>query len=211
MLVKDKLYLVTDRRGFESEADFLKAVREALEGGVSIVQLREKKIEPKEWLYWGDKLRKLTSDYRALFIINDHYDIAKKVGADGVHLGQTDGDAGLAREFLGKEAVIGLSIETIEQAKVAMKLPIDYVAASPVFATTTKTDTAKPWGLEGLKALARISTKPIVAIGGLRSENAAAVLAAGAHSLAIISAILGHDEPRLAAEGFVEILRAKNR
>jgi thiamine-phosphate pyrophosphorylase len=124
-------------------------------------------------------------------IINDRADIALAVSADGVHLGQDDMPPDAARKLLGPNAIIGYSTHNIEQAIAATKLPIDYLAIGPIFATTTKTDTAPVLGLDGLTAVRRaIGTFPLVAIGGITHANARQVIQAGADSVAVISAVL---------------------
>jgi len=156
-------------------------------GGATLIQLREKHLSPRAFY----EQAKLAARRRVQLIINDRADIALAVSADGVHLGQDDMPPDAARKLLGPNAIIGYSTHNIEQAIAATKLPIDYLAIGPIFATTTKTDTAPVLGLDGLTAVRRaIGTFPLVAIGGITHANARQVIQAGADSVAVISAVL---------------------
>jgi thiamine-phosphate pyrophosphorylase len=156
-------------------------------GGATLIQLREKHLSPCAFY----EQAKLAARRRVQLIINDRADIALAVSADGVHLGQDDMPPDAARKLLGPNAIIGYSTHNIEQAIAATKLPIDYLAIGPIFATTTKTDTAPVLGLDGLTAVRRaIGTFPLVAIGGITHANAHQVIQAGADSVAVISAVL---------------------
>lgn len=157
------------------------------QGGATLIQLREKQMPAREFY----EQAKLCGRRGVQLIINDRADVALAVGADGVHLGQDDMPPHAARELLGADAVIGYSTHNIEQAIAATKLPIDYLAIGPIFATTTKTDTAPVLGLEGLRAVRQaIGAFPLVAIGGITHANARQVIQAGADSVAVISAVL---------------------
>lgn len=192
------LYLVTQREGLSLEA-FYQTVFEAVEGGVSVVQLREKGTPAAEFLAIGKKLLKLLRPMGVPLIINDSVEIALSIGADGVHLGQGDGSAAEARRILGKEAIIGLSVETLEQARAAELLRLDYIAASPVFATPTKTDTSEPWGIEGLRELCCLTKFPVVSIGGINLSNIEDMILAGSAGACVVSAIINASSPREAA------------
>jgi thiamine-phosphate diphosphorylase len=133
------------------------------------------------------------------FIVNDRLDVALAVGADGVHVGQDDMPAAVARKLIGPGKILGVSVENVAQAQAALADGADYVGASPIFATPTKTDAPPPMGIEGLQELARGCTLPIVAIGGLNAANAAAVLRAGAAGLAVVSAIVSAEDVERAA------------
>jgi thiamine-phosphate pyrophosphorylase len=132
-------------------------------------------------------------------IINDRLDIALAVDADGLHIGQSDLPYKVARKLLGKNKIIGLSVENMEQARMANDLDVDYIGISPVFSTPTKTDTQKPFGLEGIREIAAFSRHQSVAIGGINTNNAADIIRAGAHGIAVVSAIVSADEPAKAA------------
>ena len=132
-------------------------------------------------------------------VINDRIDIALACGADGVHLGQSDMPPELARMLLPSHVFIGWSVETMEQVKKSVFLPVDYLGISPVFMTPTKTNTGKAWGLQGLAAARLATSLPLVAIGGIHSGNALQVINAGADGLAVVSALCAADDPLAAA------------
>jgi thiamine-phosphate pyrophosphorylase len=156
-------------------------------GGATLIQLREKQMPPREFY----EQAKMAVRPGVKLIINDRVDVALAVGAQGVHLGQDDMPPEAARKLLGPNAVIGYSTHNIEQAIAAAKLPIDYLAIGPIFATTTKSDTAPVLGLRRLRAVREaIGAFPLVAIGGISHANAREVIGAGADSVAVIGALL---------------------
>jgi len=162
-------------------------------GGASLIQLREKRMPPREFYEQAKKAVAVALSCGVQLLINDRIDVALAVGAAGVHLGQDDMPPEAARKLLGPNAVIGYSTHNIQQAIAATKLPIDYVAIGPIFATTTKSDTAPVLGLDGLRTVRQaIGTFPLVAIGGITHENASKVIEAGADSVAVISALLSN-------------------
>ncbi len=167
-----------------------------------MVQVREKSLGRKSFIAEARTLRELCHVRSVPLIVNDDIDVARAANADGVHLGQSDASVDEAREKLGVDAIIGLSIETLAQAHAAVALEVDYLAVSPVFATPTKTDIAEPLGLAGLRAIRAITDKPLVAIGGINLANARGVLQAGADGLAIVSAIMAAPDPCHAARRF---------
>jgi thiamine-phosphate pyrophosphorylase len=173
-------------------------VDEAIEGGVTIVQLREKSITYELFLERAKALKKAVRG-RVPLVINDSIDVAIEVGADGIHVGQTDAAWHIAREKLGREAIIGVSVETLEQALALQDADIDYIGASPVFSTPTKRDAGTPWGLEGLEKLTGASRHACIAIGGISATNARQVRAAGAAGVAVVSAICAANSPKQAA------------
>lgn len=191
------LYLVTDRR-LAGDRPLAEIVSGAVAGGVTIVQLREKDCSSRQYFELAVEIKKLLPPGIPL-IINDRLDVALAAGADGVHLGQNDLPAETARKHLGPAAIIGLSVENLEQLKQAISLPVDYLAISPVFPTPTKTDTGPAWGLEGLIMARRLTEKALVAIGGINEGNAAEVIAAGADGVAVVSAICAAADPEAAA------------
>lgn len=197
------LYLVTNRENRELE-DFFNIILASIEGGVKIVQLREKMASAREIVAIGKKLLLLLKPLKVPLIINDRVDVAHAIGADGVHLGQSDLTIAEARAILGKQAIIGISVESLEQAMATANEDVDYIAASPLFATKTKTDCGKPWGLNGLKELCAMSRHPVIAIGGINETNAKQVIECGATGIAVVSAILRAPCPKTAA------LRLKN-
>jgi len=184
-----RVYALTDVRlsglSHEQQVELLSL------GGASLVQLREKELIPREF-YEQAKAAVVVAERRGVqLIINDRVDVALAVGAHGVHLGQDDMPPDAARKLLGPEAVVGYSTHNIEQAIAATKFPIDYLAIGPIFATTSKSDTAPVLGIEGLKVVRQaIGAFTLVAIGGITHANARDVIEAGADSVAVISALL---------------------
>ncbi len=195
------LYLVTDR-ALACGRSLVEVVSEAIAGGVTCVQLREKNCSTRQFVEEGLALQKILIPKDIPLIINDRVDIAMVVGASGVHLGQDDMEIADARRILGPESIIGISVESISDAREAAAAGADYLGVSPVFATPTKTDTAPPLGLEGLKAIRLEVDLPLVAIGGIKSDNCASVIAAGADGLAVVSALVSAPSPRKAAMDF---------
>ncbi|MCG8480942.1 MAG: thiamine phosphate synthase [Spirochaetales bacterium] len=199
------LYLVTDEilcRGRPVE----EVVSAAVRGGVSMVQLREKELSTRPFIERAVLLKDLLAPHGIPLIINDRVDVALAAGADGVHLGQHDMPYEKARRLLGPTAVVGLSVETLAQVEEADGVYLDYLAVSPVFPTASKTDTGEGWGLEGLSAVRRATSLPLVAIGGINAANAASVVRAGADTLAVVSAICSADEPERVARELTHIV-----
>lgn len=193
-----RLYLVTDDSLCRGR-DLTDVVAQAVQGGVTCVQLREKKLSTSDFVARAIALKTLLAPLHIPLIINDRLDVALACDADGVHLGQTDMPVDMVRRFLPPQVFIGWSVETTQDVARAAALPVDYLGVSPVFATTTKTDTHTPWGLEGLRQVRTQTQLPLVAIGGIDAGNAADVVQAGADGLAVVSAICAADSPALAA------------
>ena len=192
------LYLVTDRT-LSLGRSTVEVVRAAIRGGVSCVQLREKGCSTREFMDEARLLKALLAGTGVPLFINDRLDVALAVGADGVHLGQNDLAIADARRLVGNRMIIGISAESVADAIRAEAEGADYIGASPVFTTPTKTDTAPPLGLDGLRAIRRAVQLPLVAIGGINADNAAQVLRTGADGLAVVSAIVSAPCPRTAA------------
>ena len=204
------LVLVTDEalaRGRTVEH----VVREALLGGATAVQLREKAAGTREFVERAERLRALTSAAGVALIINDRVDVALAVDADGVHLGQADLPASRARRLLGEERVLGVTVPDARAAERARRDGADYLGSSAVFATSTKPDSPPPIGLAGLAELVRASELPLVAIGGIHVGNAREVLATGVAGLAVVSAIVAAEDPRGAAAELARIVREARR
>ena len=199
------LYLVTDRR-WAGERSLAEIVRAAVAGGVTCVQLREKNLDTREFIRVAEELLGVLKPARVPLIINDRVDVALAAGADGVHLGQSDMPIAVARRLGPPDWVIGVSAESLADAVAAEQAGADYIGVSPVFATPTKTDTAPPLGLDGLRAIRAAVQTPLVAIGGIHSGNAAEVITAGADGLAVVSAILAADDPQAAAQELRNII-----
>ncbi len=160
-------------------------------GGASFVQLREKRMPALEFYEQAKAAIAVAERDGVQLIINDRADVALATGAHGVHLGQDDLPPEAARRLLGTSAIVGYSTHNVDQALEAIKLPIDYLAIGPIFQTTTKSDTFPILGLEGLRAVRRLTGDfPLVAIGGITHSNARAAIEAGADSVAVISALV---------------------
>lgn len=200
---KLRLYLVTDDT--LAGGRLFEKVTAAVKGGVSMVQLREKNCTTAEFVSKGLRLKELLTPYGVPLIINDRVDVALAVGADGVHIGQSDMPCKIARKLLGPDKIIGLSVESMEDVRSANLEDADYIGISPVFATPTKTDTAAPFGLAGLARAVEESVHPAVAIGGINLSNAGEIMACGAAGIAVVSAILCSPDPFAAANKLLEI------
>ena len=192
------LYLVTDRE-LSLGRSLEDVVMEAVEGGVTVVQLREKDASTGEFVSLAGRLMELLKPHGIPLIINDRVDVALAVDADGVHIGQSDMPYDIARKLLGPDKIIGLSVENFEDIEVANGLDVDYVGISPVYGTPTKTDTAEPFGLEGLRKAVELSVHPTVAIGGMNASTVAEVMATGTDGVAVVSAICSAENVRKAA------------
>ena len=164
------LYLVTDPQVAEGNS-FLEVIEDAVKGGVTLVQLREKDCSSREFYDKALAIKHLLSSYDVPLIINDRLDIALAVDADGLHIGQEDIPYDVARKILGPDKIIGLSVENKTDALRANKLDIDYIGISPVFSTPTKIDTAPALGLEGSRLINSISKHPSVGIGGIQDRK----------------------------------------
>jgi thiamine-phosphate pyrophosphorylase len=178
-------------------------VAAAVKGGVTLVQLREKMASTRAFIEQARVLKRLLAPLRVPLLINDRIDVALAAGADGAHVGQQDMPVALARRLLGPAAIIGLSITELGQVRDRDVELADYLGVGPIFAQSTKLDATPPLGLDGLAEVRRATGKPIVAIGGVSAANAAAVRSAGADGIAVVSAIMGADDPRAAAAGLV--------
>lgn len=200
------LYLVTDR-SLSLNRPIEEVVESAVKGGVTMVQLREKEISSKEFYQLAVKLKECLQPYRVPLIINDRLDIALAADADGLHIGQSDLPYPIARKLLGKDKIIGLSVENMEDAKEANNWDVDYIGISPVFNTQTKTDTAQALGLEGIRNIMSISKHPSVGIGGINASNTKDIINAGANGIAIVSAIMSAANPQKAAEELITIIK----
>lgn len=194
-----RLYLVTDRP-LSLGRDIAWVVEEAVKGGATMVQLREKDIDTREFIALACRLQPILKEAGVPLIINDRVDVALAVDADGVHIGQSDMPYDIARRLLGPDKIIGLSVENMDEVREANSLDVDYIGISPVYSTATKTDTAPPFGLEGLGEAVRLSVHPTVAIGGMNIKTAADVLGTGVDGIAVVSGICSAPDPKTAAE-----------
>ncbi len=198
------LYLVTDRplsRGRPID----EIVSAAIAGGVTTIQLREKDASTAEFLDLALRVRSITRESGVTFIVNDRLDIALASDADGIHVGQDDMPADLARRLIGPGKILGVTAADAEQVEAAVAAGADYIGCNAVFATPTKTDTGIPQGIAGLAGLVRTSPVPVVAIGGINAANAAEVLSTGVAGIAVVSAIIAADDPEMAARELKQI------
>jgi thiamine-phosphate pyrophosphorylase len=203
------LYLITDRslsRG-RSMAD---VVREALEGGVDVVQLRDKQVETADVVLEGLRLHEITARYGVPLIVNDRIDVALAIEAQGAHVGQTDLPANMARNLLPPPALLGVSTSSVEMARCAQQQLADYVGFGPIYRTGTKETTASPRGTGTMQSVLQAIDIPLVALGGISSRNVSDVVAAGANHVAVCSAIVAAEDVRRAAATLKEsMLRAQ--
>ncbi len=172
---------------------------QAIQGGVSVLQLRSKIASTRDFVALAERIKSIAERFNIPFLINDRTDVALAIGASGVHLVQADLHPEHARGLLGEAALIGFSVSTVDQAKSAQGLPIDYMGVGPVFPTQTKEDCATLSSLEDLKGICEITSQPVVAIGGIDFYNAKLVRNAGVAGIAIVSAICGQADPAGAA------------
>lgn len=199
-----RLYLVTDEH--QNDITLTKVIENAVKGGVTMVQLREKHRNQRLFLHRAKLCKSILAGSAVPLIINDNLDIALAMGADGVHLGQSDLSVEKARARLGADKIIGLTVENIQQLELAQALPIDYLGISTVFASATKQDTQYVWGTEGLRTAVIQSRLPLVAIGGINLGNINEVAATGVAGIALVSAICHADDPQAASAAFCKHL-----
>ena len=193
-----KIYLVTDEKAC-LEKDFYSCIEEAIKGGVKIVQLREKNISTKDFYEKALKVKEICKNYGALFIINDRLDIAQAVGADGVHLGQSDMPIEKAREILKNRFLIGATARNIEEAKRAELLGADYIGSGAIFGTSTK-DNAKKLEMEELKKIVASVKIPVFAIGGININNVGILKNIGLQGICSVSGILSEKNCKKAVD-----------
>ena len=192
------LYAVTDRYWLNGRT-LTDVVRESLEGGVTMLQLREKTLEEPAFLQEAKELQALCRAYHVPFIVNDNVDIALAMNADGVHVGQSDMEALDVRAKLGPDKIIGVSAQTVEQALLAEKHGADYLGVGAVFPTGSKAD-ADDVSYDTLKAICQAVSIPVVAIGGISRDNVARLAGSGSCGVAVISAIYGAADIRAASQ-----------
>jgi thiamine-phosphate pyrophosphorylase len=181
------LYAVTDRHWLEGRSLY-DVVRQSLEGGVTFLQLREKELDEARFYEEAVQLQKLARAYGVPFVINDNVEIALRMDADGVHVGQNDMEAGNVRALIGPDKILGVSAETVEQAIQAEQKGADYLGVGAVFPTGSKEDAATV-SIDTLKAICQAVSIPVVAIGGITKENTPSLAGSGICGIAIISAI----------------------
>ena len=193
-----RLYLVTDPE-LCSQYGLLETVRDAVRGGVTAVQLRDKTATTSALVKMGRDIATGLADTGVPLIVNDNVEAAIAIGADGLHVGQGDMKVDEARRLIGPDMLLGLSCETVEDARMTDPAIVNYIGISPVFATPTKTDHSPAVGIEGLRAIAAATPVPKVAIGGLKSHHFEAIFENGADGVAVVSAICGQPDAEAAA------------
>jgi thiamine-phosphate pyrophosphorylase len=199
-----RLCLITDR-GLARGRPLVDVVAQAVQGGVTMVQLREKSATTREFLEEARALKTLLAPLRVPLIINDRADIALAVDADGVHVGWKDMPVERVRAMIGPDKLLGLSITNAQQLAQPDAAQADYLGMGPLYLQQTKADASTPLGVEGFRALRAQTQAPVIAIGGLKADNSAPVLAAGANGLAIVSGIVAAQDPRAAAAQFAAL------
>ena len=187
-----RLYAVTDR-AWTGKQSLMEQTKAALKGGVTCVQLREKELDEENFLKEALEMKKLCGVYGIPFFLNDNVEIAVKCGADGIHVGQKDMEAGNVRALVGEEMMIGVSVQTAEQAAAAQEAGADYLGVGAVFNTTTKLD-ASEVSYETLKEICETVSIPVVAIGGISKKNMQELSGSGADGAALVSAIFSAED-----------------
>ena len=189
-----KIYPITDTS--ISGLSHRDQVKQLIEGGATLIQLREKRASPREFFQDAREALRIANAAEVKIIINDRVDIAMAVGADGIHLGQTDMPVRAARRLLGDHAIIGFSTHNLDQVEEAVRWPIDYLAFGPIFPTATKENPDPIVGLHQLPQIKSLAgSLPLVAIGGISADRVREVLISGADSVALISAVLNQANP----------------
>ena len=205
------LYLVTDRN-LSLGRSLLDVIRPAVEGGVTVVQLREKQVDSREFYREAVKIKEYLDERDIPLIINDRLDIALAIDAAGVHLGQEDLPVDVARKILGPGKIIGASVFTPDEAIQAEAMGADYLGLSPIFVTSTKPELVSQIGVAGIGPIRLATRLPLVGIGSMNETNAFSVIRAGLDGVAVVSAICSQPDACAAAEKIMqEILRARGR
>lgn len=200
-----RLYLCTDRL-LAMGRPITQAVEQAIQGGVTMVQLREKDASTKDFYQVALEIQAVTRRHRIPLVVNDRLDIALAIGADGVHLGQSDMPMEAARRLVGSRMFIGISAATVESALAAQKAGADYIGTGPVFPTGSKDDAGDAIGTNRLAAVCNAVSIPVVAIGGVNADNTPGIMESGADGIAVISAILSQPDITQAARALWALL-----
>ena len=201
-----RLYAVTDRAWARDEAALFRQIEAAVRGGAGVVQLREKDMEPAAFLEEAKRFVALCRRLGAVSIINDSVEIALEAGADGVHVGQSDLEAGRARALLGPEKILGVSAHSRSEARRALEAGADYLGCGAAFATGTKNDAA-PISRETIRAVTAAVDIPVVAIGGVNRENILELKGLGLSGVAVVSGIFGRPDAEAAARELLELAK----
>lgn len=201
-----KLYLITDRKLFNDNNAFYYAIEKALNAGVKSIQLREKDLPTRELLDMAYKLKSLTSQYSAMFFINDRFDIALCVNAEGVHLGQSSIPAAVVKKTANADLLIGVSTHSMKEAVLAQKEGADFITFGPIYQTPSKMIYGDPVGLSALIEVRKSISIPILGIGGIDHDNLRKVMDAGADGVAMIRSILSDNNIENAVKKYLTIL-----
>jgi thiamine-phosphate diphosphorylase len=205
------LYVITDRE-LSKGRPLEEVVNVALEGGATVIQLREKKLTDREIFIMGMKIKPLIQKADACFIINDRIDLALALDADGVHLGQSDLPLNIARKLMGEKKIIGISVKTIEEAQEAEAQRANYLGVGSIYPTKTKKDTGPIVGPQRISQIRKAVDLPIVGIGGIQLHNIKEVIKAGAVGIAVVSAVMGAPDMAEACRAMkTEVLMAKKK
>ena len=203
------LYFITDSTGF-GEEEFLRRIEEALKGGATILQLREKDKTTREYVSLAEKVHTVTKKYNVPLIIDDRLDVALSVGAEGVHLGQSDMPVDIARKILGDDFIIGATTKTVPQALEAYKQGADYLGVGAIYPTTTKVKTVLT-STETLDAICKAVPLPVNAIGGLNKNNVQILKGINIAGFCVVSAIMKSDDPKAETEILLELAKKLKR
>ena len=198
------LYAVTDRKWLAPGERLTDKVAEAIDGGATFVQLREKHLDRDAFVAEARELKALCAARHTPFVINDDVSIALEIGADGVHVGQSDMEAGSVRDLIGPDRILGVSAETVEQALLAERCGADYLGVGAVFPTGSKDD-AEAVSFETLRAICAAVKIPVIAIGGITLDNLPSLAGTGICGVAVISAIFGQPDKRFAAAALAAV------
>ncbi|ANO34576.1 thiamine-phosphate diphosphorylase [Vibrio breoganii] len=201
-----ELYFVTDDQ--QDIETLCSVVKQAIAGGVTMVQIREKHGDVRAFIERARAVKSVMRGSGVPLIINDRVDVALAVDACGVHLGQSDMPVADARRLLGDDKLLGLSVESEEQLLEAQSFAVDYLGVSAIFATPTKTNTVKHWGVEGLTKAVELSKLPLVAIGGINDSNIKSVVDTGVDGIALVSAISAASDPTQASKDLLNKMRS---
>ena len=206
MNINFSLYLITDRKLIADSSSLTAAVKKALKGGVKAVQLREKDMETRDLLKLAYDMRKVTQEHGAQLFINDRFDIALAVNADGVHLTQNSMPVEAVRRVVKKKLLIGVSTHSMKEARAAESGGADFITMGPVYRTSSKVKYGAPIGLGALEKVCGNINIPVFALGGIKSNRIEKVMETGAHGVAMISGILKADNIRKKTEELIDIL-----
>ena len=199
------LYLVTDKS--DDVEKFLNTIEEAIKGGTTVVQIREKTADTLDFYNLALKVKEITTKYNVPLIINDRVDVALAVDADGVHVGQSDMPCDITRKLIGEDKILGVSAATVEEAKKAQEDGADYIGTGAVFPTQTKSD-APSLTKEELKEIVESIEIPVVAIGGITLENACELKDTGISGLSVVSAIMSSENPKKSSQELLKIFNS---